>query len=426
MLEDSTVVEYFRQIQGNLRRNFAVFSVTELFWGIGASFITTETILAAFLLNLEVSKTVIGLLPALTVFGFTWPQLIAAYYTEHLRSKKSALILFHIPPCASWLLVALNAFLVVPRNTRLGTLFFFISYGIYVFGLGFCIPLWVAIIGKLITPERRGRLFGTVFTVGGLGGFGGAILATKVLMREDVSFHLRFGFCFLVAFFLLSLAVAGFLFLREPSQPGNESKRRVAEYITVLRRILGGNRNFRMYLLGRAVLSFGRMGTAFYAVYAIERIDLPVSIVGVFTVVLLSTQSSTSFFWSYVGDKRGFKVVLLASSVALLTANGTALLASSAFTFYLIFVALGMHIATDFVSHNNFILELCPGDDKTTYVGLSSTLLSPFLGFTPLLGGRLIDSFSFPLTFGLAAAASLCGLLILALAVKEPRKSDIL
>jgi MFS family permease len=90
---------------------------------------------------------------------------------------------------------------------------------------------------------------------------------------------------------------------------------------------------------------------------------------------------------------------------------------------YLTFVMLGAYLAADNVSAFNIIVEFAPPADRPTYIGLTNTLLAPILTVGPLLGAWLATVSGYSGLFGTALAITCCGGLLMALWVREPRKT---
>ena len=97
-----------------------------------------------------------------------------------------------------------------------------------------------------------------------------------------------------------------------------------------------------------------------------------------------------------------------------------ALLAPSLEVYYLAFALNGAAMASGFVAHSNLVLDLCPYEDKTTFVGLVGTITAPFVAAAPVVGGKLIDSLSYAPAFLISIGLGLAGLYLLWL-IPEPR-----
>jgi MFS family permease len=80
-------------------------------------------------------------------------------------------------------------------------------------------------------------------------------------------------------------------------------------------------------------------------------------------------------------------------------------------------------MAANNVSSQPLVLEMAGDEERPTYLGLSSTMLAPFLLVAPFVAGMLADAAGLRSVF--AAAALLSGLAAAAylLRVQEPRRA---
>jgi MFS family permease len=69
-------------------------------------------------------------------------------------------------------------------------------------------------------------------------------------------------------------------------------------------------------------------------------------------------------------------------------------------------------------------LEFAPESQRPAYIGLSNTLIAPATFIAPIFAGILIDKTSYDLTFLASGIAGLLTLLVLILAVKDPRRRE--
>ena len=76
--------------------NFSLNVASSGFDNLGLGLVGHMTVLPAFLTLFTKSNFVIGLLPAVFVFFWTFPQIISSLYTGHLRQKKNAIVFIKI------------------------------------------------------------------------------------------------------------------------------------------------------------------------------------------------------------------------------------------------------------------------------------------------------------------------------------------
>jgi hypothetical protein len=66
-------------------------------------------------------------------------------------------------------------------------------------------------------------------------------------------------------------------------------------------------------------------------------------------------------------------------------------------------------------------MEFGPERDRATYVGLSRTLLGPFVGVSPILGGVLVGALGYSVMFATGLACTIASVGLLAFTVQDPR-----
>jgi MFS family permease len=217
------------------------------------------------------------------------------------------------------------------------------------------------------------------------------------------------------------ISYVGLALNREPESPVVKKSIPLKHYFKQLPDILRHNLNYRRYLISYSISRLGAMATGFFLVYANTRFNLSGSQVGLLTGILIGSEAVMALVWGWIGDRRGHKLVLTSSALAMTLAALTAWLATSQTAFIAAFVLLGTAIAGDQVSRLNIILEFAAPEDQPTYIGLTNTLLAPVMTLAPLIGGWLATWLDYPGLFGTAMVIACLGGLLLALWVREPR-----
>jgi MFS family permease len=183
------------------------------------------------------------------------------------------------------------------------------------------------------------------------------------------------------------------------------------------------DRNFRSFLVARALGSIGAMANVFYTVYALRTWEAPDWWVATFTTVLLAGQMVANLAFGLVADRAGHRLVLISGAVAGVAGNLLALGAPSIGLFAAVFALSGIQIASISVSSMNVLLEFAPTpDERPTYVGLGSTLLAPVVFAAPLAAGMLADVAGFSWVFAAAALGGVLSAGVLIARMRDPRQ----
>lgn len=400
-------------------RNLAANVLVESGWGFGMAVSSLYTVLPVFLRQLGAGARAIGLLPAISAVGFTALQLPTAYFAAPLHRKKYPFILAHIPACLCWLAVARITPALARWDATAAVAVFLALYGLYSLSVGPLIPMWSDFMNRLLPALRRGRAWGLITAAGSVGGMGGAVVVARVIGARP--FPHDYALCFLLTFLAFSLGTAAFLWVREPISSRPRRREPPRQFVAGLRRALADSPDFRSFLIARSLMSFGGMAVGFYAVYAVGALKVPDSAVGVFTGVALAAQTVSNLFWGWVGDRQGYRAVAVGTGVVKLVAVLLPLLSPSYTSFIVVFALTGMAFAGEWLALLNLTIELCPEEDKTTYVSLASTLSAPAHAAAPLLGGFIAAAISYHFLFVAALVMQIVGLAVLILAVREPR-----
>ncbi len=88
---------------------------------------------------------------------------------------------------------------------------------------------------------------------------------------------------------------------------------------------------------------------------------------------------------------------------------------------YVPFAPTGAALAAETISGTSVLLEFAPEADRPSYIGLSNTLRSPFRLLAPKIGGTLAGLLAYGVLFAVAAVASLLGVGLMSVGVREPR-----
>ncbi len=411
---------YLAEVYRHYGWNFAVNMLDVIFYFFGIGFISVTTILPLYVGRLTDSRLLIGLVAAIAQAGWFLPQLFTANYVERLPRKKPVVInIGFFSERIPFILMTGSAFFFAGRNPPLALVLFFLGFVWQNFGAGIVATSWQDMLAKVFPVDRRGRFFG-LSTFAGTGmGVLGATLATVILDRFD--FPNNYALCFLLASVGIFLSWAFLALTREPAMPSNKEPISQREYWRRLPSVLRADPNFSRFILNRIISGLGRMGVGFVTVYAVGRWDLPDSQAGLYTAVLLISQSLLNLVFGFLADWRGHKVVLELGAVAAALAMLTGWLAPSPIWLYLAFGCMGAAFAAEFLSGIMIVLEFAGPDDRPTYVGLVNTTLGIFSGISPLIGGWLAGSAGYPTLFASAFALTAVAFVILRWRVEEPR-----
>ncbi len=415
----NTFDRYEKSVRRHQQWNITIGWLDGIFFALGASFISHVTILPVFLRLLTESKLTIGLVHSLTMAGIFFPQIFSAHYIESMPLKKGVVVLVGAIMRLPWLILALILPWMLQLPAPYPLVIFFSLYLIFTLGWGLIIPPWLDIIGKIILPHRRGTFLGMRFTLGRAFGMAGAL--GSFFLIKVFPFPYNFALCFAAAFIFLNISLFFFTLTREIAYPVVKKKIELIPFLKSLPQVLRRDRNFLLYNIAFALIAFTNLSMAFYAVYGVERFHLPSNYAGIFTMVFMASQGVTGILWGVLGDRKGHKITMVLSAIMSILGSVTALVAPSAFLFNACFLFAGGYISGTLISNMNLVLEFCAPEERPLYIGLSNTFAAPVFIASPLLGGLIVDAFSYEAAFVITGLLTSVGLLVLLFFVKEPR-----
>ncbi len=417
--EQIALARFDEEVEKHYRWNFtANLMEWTLFW-MGMGFVSVNTVLPAFIRHFTSSNFLIGFVPCLNTLGWLLPQILVANFVQKLKRKKSMVIFAGFAEKIPWLFLFLAVMLFPPSSSFLFLISFFILYGMFSFSGGIGGSAWQDMVAKVTPLKKRGHLFGWRNFLGGGAGMLAAFLSIYLL--KSFPFPRNFALCFLFAFGVISISYGFLLSVKEPVSPVRGEESSFKEYLLSLPSLLRGDKNFFSFLISNILFSFAGMATAFFAVYAMNKLTLPDSQIGVFTLLLLLGQSISSILWGYLGNKKGYKLVMELGTIATILAILLAILSSSVYLFYVVFFIFGMAFSAYLISFLGIVLEFSTPEIRPTYIALANTIRAPFVSLSPLLGGFLADKFSFPFVFVLTIFILMGGILYSVFLVQEPR-----
>jgi len=411
--------EYMAVVERNYWVNFILLTLDMSFYSFSFTMFSQDTILPFFVSHLTGSALLIGLIPAIFFLGNLFPQLFGAYLANRVPGRKWQIFGIAVTQRLGLLTIALTVqyLNVLPRHSVL--VFFFISYAFYTSANGIIGPAYGDFISKAII-RQRGLFFGVSSGLGGLVGFGAAALASRLL--SDLVYPNNLQVLFWLGFstsFVSPFLIACFREVKFPERVPVES---LKEFFGSIPRRVQAYPIFVRYLVTRALIGLGLMGNAFYAVYAIEHFSMGAGSLGVFSMVLLFSQSLIGLVWGTLGDRFGYKKVLLGAAGLIGLQAVVALLARTGWQFFGIAIFMGGFYAAANQADSNLVFEIVPPRETSRYIGIANTLLGPVYALASLLGGLLVESFSHQALFVAVLVLAVVGLLAAWKWMVEPRR----
>jgi MFS family permease len=408
------------ELRARVKYNFTVNVLDGAFFGVALGVASFVTVIPLFVDTLTDSTILIGLPYAIHLLGWQLPQVFSAGYVTRVNRYKPFVVLvtlFERLPYFGLALVALGVSVIGTNWALLLTFIFLIMQG---FSGGIAATCWQSMINKIMPPELRGTFYGMQSAAANLLASGGAVLAGVILQAWQSP--LDYVVCFLVAGVGMMVSYS---FLKATYEPAhfvsNPTRASMRETLARLGGIWGRDANLRWFVLARMLAQFALVGTNFYTIFAVRRYGMSEELGGIMTGVLLIAQVVSNPLFGWLGDRWGHRGMLIVG--ALITSVGAflPLLINDITGLYFVFALAGVSIAVLWTSILAFTADFGREQERPYYIGLSNTLVAPVTLAAPFVGGWLIDTASFEVTFMLAGVAGVLTALLFAFLVRTPQ-----
>lgn len=390
------------------------------FWA-GSSFFDPRSILQEFMTHLTKSNVVIGLMTSVASSSISLTQVLVANYVERLPIKKWYVV--GVASMERLLLLVLAALtpLLAVRYPKAMVGVLFVLLAMHYLSMGCSMPAYSALISKIVPARKRGLLYGLGGTLANVVTMGTG-LAIPFILRSEArwgGFPNGFAVCFGVGFLILTVSFLPLAFVDEPREVIPESRRTMTQFFGELWAILRTRRDFQMFIVATSLAVFGAAGTAFHMTYAIRELGAPVGESGWFTVIM-SLGALTSFFWGVLADRTDNRTVLMLSTLLVAGAGVWSVLAPSLVWFYPVVFLTSVGMRGFDLAGYTIQMEFSPPAEVPRYVALTfGAQYFPRL-LAPLAAGMLADSMGFRAVFvcaTLSSVLSFAGLLFM----RDPR-----
>ena len=404
----------------NFPFNFLVNLVDGGFFGFGIGFASFVTILPLFVSSLTDSAILIGLIPAVHVVCWQFPQLFTARFVARLRRYRPMVLTLTIQERLPYLGLAAVAWFVPTLGPKVALTLTFLLLIWQGLGGGLTATAWQSMIGKIIPGDRWGLFFGFQAASANLLASVSAIWAGIILERN--AYPLDFTLCFLMT---SAAMVVSWFFLaqtREAESPPNAAPLDQVSLWSGLKTILRRDVNFRWFLVVRILYQFATMSFAFYTVYAVRSYGMSEGLAGIMTGVLMAVQTMANPLLGWLGDRWSHRGIMGIGALAAALSAWLAWKAPSVEAFYLVFVLAGIANVAYWTIGLAMTLQFGSEAERPVYIGLANTLVAPAAFLVPLFGGWLVDTAGYSATFLATIAGGAVTALVLGVAFRDQKK----
>ena len=408
---------YERFVWDNLRRNYIGNFVHGMLGMTGFRLVNAPTFLPAYLHLVSGSNAIVGLGLALQQVGNVIAPLFVGAKIEHRRKIMPAAVLFGSLARGAILGMALVGWLLKGEPLVFALLIFIFLFGVF---MGAQRVAFTLLMSKVVPISRRGRLQAWRNATGGLIAAALAYVAGRYLIGGN-AFGNGYSTTFVLAFALTSAGLWALqVLLREPEPPTLRVQARFRDRLRETPRLISDDKPFGLFLVGQMLATSARIAAPFYILYVGQQMPMNGVLLGLLSLAFLGADTVSNLLWGYLGDRAGFRIVLLLSLSLWIGSTLLLMAVHEPAAVFAAFVGLGASQAGYMMAAQTMVLEFGKREDLPMRIGLSTTAEGLTATAGPLLGGAVADLLGYDLVFG-ASVGLLTAALIVVIIVKDPR-----
>lgn len=402
------------------RRNFLVLVIYQVVLRAGWIFKTESVVMPHAADALDPSGLTRGWLPLLNRLGQSVPPLLAAGWVRGLPRKQTAFM--GTTACMTGCFLGLTSLWLIPGlvRWRLAPLGYLVLYGVFFAAIGVNQLVYNTLQGKLIRPNRRGRLLMLAdFAGASLAMLCAVLLLMRWLHEEHAHYAAIFGFT--TSLFAAASAMTWLLVERPDGSGGPPAPQRPV--LAGAWQALRENANFRRLTLVAALFSTTLVLFPHYQALARERLGLGTPWLVWWVVAQNAGTACFSLITGPLADAHGNRRAL--SLVTLLIAGGPLAALAAVWwpslgrvAFPLVFALVGLTPVAQ-KTFNNYTLEIVPRPHHPRYLSTLNLSMALPITLSPL-ASLVIRLAGFETVFLLVVALLLTGW-GLSFGLEEPR-----
>ncbi len=383
----------------------------------GFRLVSAPTFLPAYLFALSGSDFVVGLARSLQALGTVVSPVIGASLIGH-RKKILGITLATSGLMRLQILgLAVAGFLLGTGAAVVAVVAFLALMGFF---QGIAQVTMNSLRAKVIPVGRRGIVSGARNFLAGLVSAAVSYAAGAYVIDADL-FGNGYSSVFLLAFVIASFGLGALALTREPKASSVRGRESVVETFRAVGPILRRQPAFRRFFVARALGSCGRMALPFYILFAGTRMELTGATLGLLTTVWMLTSSTANLVWGMLADRRGYKVVMVATLACWTASHVQLLFVDSLVGVIVFFVLMGTASGGFNQSGQNMVLEFGRMEDIPIRLAASGSAVNLVGTIGPAIGGGIVALTGYVELFAATIALQAIALALIVVAVPEPR-----
>jgi len=409
---------YEKFVWDNLKRNYLGNYLHGMLGMTGFRLVNAPTFLPAYLFAVSGSNAVVGLGLALQQLGGIVSPIFGATKIEHRTKVMPAAMLMGGLGRLAILGMGVAGFLLSGQPLVWALLFFMLMFGVF---MGAQRVVFNLLMSKVIPISRRGRLQAWRNATGGAIAAVLAWVAGRYFVETDL-FGNGYGTTFIFAFALTSLGLWALqLLLKEPEPPTVRPRARFRDRLRDFPALIAQDRAYGFFLVVQMLATSARIATPFYILYVGKVMGADGATLGMLSFAFLGADTASNLLWGYLGDKTGFRLVLIVAIAGWVGATVMLLNLHQPAWIFASFALLGASLSGYMMAANTMILEFGNRDDLPMRIAVSATAESITATAGPLAGGLVAEAFGYNAVFLASLGFLAAAFIILVTAVRDPR-----
>ncbi len=410
-----------------LRHNLLIHIYEGTTFIFAMSFITVNTILPVLIQRIGGNAIAVGSVTVLWTLGSNLPQLLFIRFFPHKGKAKPDVLRYGLIFRLNFIIISFVCSLFIGKldSSISVPLMLFLIFIAAIAGSSSGL-FWYDFFSKTTPVKLRGRLLSIRLLLGSALGILGGSAVTVIL--SSIVFPHNFALLFLISFLLTMVSLYFLTRLKEP-EPVSTSIELAAEVIPLSlreilirsKKILKENLDFKNFMIADALILMALTASAFYAVYAVRKFNLPTAYAGTFTIILMASQVFGNFIFGYLADFFGHKINMLILASCSAAASLCAAFANNILLYGIVFFFVGCAVTLQGISRLAIVVEMCDESERPIYIGLINTVTAPTVLFG-IIGGSLITLFGYVPVFLVYTLIAITAVYWLYKKVNEPRK----
>ncbi|HEY3291356.1 MAG TPA: MFS transporter, partial [Anaerolineae bacterium] len=296
------------------RRNFIAFGGDMLTFMTGLSFIPATIVMVGMASRLTSDKALLGIVAMAGSVAWFLPQIVAARIVHGKQHQKKYLVGASAIGRQTYLLMALWLYMTRAESPLLTVFVLIACVAVFHVADSLAGVAWFDMLSRALSPRTRGRSVAIGNLIGLVGGIGAGFIVERVLSPSGLPFPVNYALLFFCAWVCFMASFVFILFIKEtPMSAEEHSQTSDSHFIANLREAVKTDKVFQLLILARVFTGIETMAMAFYVVFIRERLNLPDSILGVFSIAAVAGGIVGITFFGWLGDRIGSRGVIRGS-----------------------------------------------------------------------------------------------------------------